>query len=155
LTNVDISKAIDAALKRAAMPSDRLLTRLSAMASSDIGAFIAIRGGKLQVRLPKELTCVIKRIKQGSRGIEIELHDSLRAVELLGKYHGLWNRRERKLRKEFLRILEQRLPERDVFNLADEVDKAEEIAKRRLATRDRISFSNGDGDDDGGEPAII
>lgn len=45
-------------------------------------------------KIPAGKTAAISSIKQGANGIEIKLHDSLKAVELLGKVVGLFDNRE-------------------------------------------------------------
>lgn len=90
-----IRARIDARLAKAAMPANEVLARLSEFASGSLGDFIDVQadnvwtinlkkakgGGKLKL---------LKKLKSGEHGPEIELHSPLEALEKLAKYHGLY-----------------------------------------------------------------
>lgn len=93
--NSQVRVAIDARLAKAAMPANEVLARLSEIATGSLGDFIEVtaengwtmdlkkakRGGKLKL---------LKKLKSGEHGPEIELHSPLDALEKLAKYHGLY-----------------------------------------------------------------
>lgn len=96
-----VVKAIDLAMAGdSAGPRQWLVTKLQAIADSNLADFIKIDiNGDLTVKswddLPRELTALVKRIKKDKDGnISIELHDSLKAVEILGKVGSIGLTRE-------------------------------------------------------------
>ncbi len=82
---------------------------------------------------------VIGRLNAIAQG-PIDKCDPVRALELLGRYMGLWTRHDRKLRRQELKLKAQEIANRagtEEFNLADCVPEAEARAQHRLATRDK------------------
>jgi hypothetical protein len=90
-----VQAAISARIATAAMPANEVLARLSEIATASLGDFIEVqdgngwtidlkkakRGGKLKL---------LKKLKSGEHGPEIELLSPLDALEKLAKYHGLY-----------------------------------------------------------------
>lgn len=79
----------------------RVLTELGTLATANITHYVSWKGNKVVIKdvadIPEDLTPAIKRITRidnpsGSR-LEIELHDKLKALELLGKYHSIFQER--------------------------------------------------------------
>ncbi len=88
-------------LERRSLAGDEVMARLASIATGDIGDFINILPETGQVffdlRKAEELDVLhlIKRIKYvkhgpGAGGVELELHDPIRALELIGKNLGLF-----------------------------------------------------------------
>lgn len=97
LTNANIQAAIAARTAAVAMPQDEVLARISDIASADLGPALKFtRHGEpsLDLRVLRKLglTHLIKEIRHTLHGTTIKFHDPLRAVELLGRYHGLFDR---------------------------------------------------------------
>jgi hypothetical protein len=96
LANVGIRAAIAAKLAGAALAAEEVLARLSDMASADLADFLAISPKGHRVDLAKARragkTHLIKKLSPTRYGLAIELHDARGALELLGKYHGLFDR---------------------------------------------------------------
>lgn len=81
------------------MTADECLARLGKQARADLGDYIDIAGYVDLERLKQDgLTDLIKKYKvtrtqlRGIR-VEIEIHDQQRALELIGKAHGLFRER--------------------------------------------------------------
>ena len=92
LTHVDISTEIRARINELAMSADEVVTRLAEQARSDIGDFVVVDGDSwtLDLQAIKERGHLVKKIKQGPHGPEIELYDAQAALALLGRTHGLF-----------------------------------------------------------------
>lgn len=91
----EIQAAIDARLADAAMPANEILARLSEIASGDLGFFLSIdNSGEWKVDLKRakkaSKTKLLRKIKAGKDGPEIEIHNPVDALKQLGLYHGLW-----------------------------------------------------------------
>ncbi|MGE4196003.1 MAG: terminase small subunit [Phycisphaerales bacterium] len=105
LRNLTVRAAIDAGLDEAGLTSNEILARLSEIALSDIGDFIKTsiddNGNEtfnidiLKAKRHKR-TAVLKKVKVGRNGVEIELLDPLAALEKLGKFRGMWEKSEAK-----------------------------------------------------------
>lgn len=97
LTKPEIRAAIEAHMQQAAMTADQVLYRLSELARADITDLIDQDGHfDLQKARSLQKTGMIKRVHvrvndKGERTTTVEVHDSLRALELLAKYHNLTN----------------------------------------------------------------
>jgi phage terminase small subunit len=106
LTNVNIKAEIDKRLENSRMGSDEVLQEFADIARSDMGDFV---DKNLCIDLAdarkRGLTKLIKKIKQKTvtmigkkedsedkeiTDIEIELYPRDKALEMLGKYHGLF-----------------------------------------------------------------
>lgn len=90
-----VQAQIDARLNEAALSTNQILARLSDIATADLGDFVKIEsenGWSLDLKKAKRArrTHLIKKLKMGQYGPEIELHSPLDALEKLGKYRKLF-----------------------------------------------------------------
>ena len=80
------------------MNEETVLSALKAIAFSDFTDYIRIEYGELRVKDSSQLTeaqrSAIAGIKDTGKGVEIKLHDKQKALELLVKYLGLFDRPE-------------------------------------------------------------
>jgi phage terminase small subunit len=92
LRNANVEAYIVGKLRDSELSPAEILTRLSAIASADLTECIG-PDGKIDPERVKALGPLVKyyRPPTAKRGAEVELHDAQRALELLGKAHGLWN----------------------------------------------------------------
>lgn len=91
-----VRAAIDARLDEVALTSNQILARLSEMAMGGVGDFLKVddAGGvafdfaaaRRRGKLP-----LLKKYKADDKGTQIETHDPIRALDLLGKYRRLWS----------------------------------------------------------------
>jgi hypothetical protein len=78
---------------------------------------------------------LLKRLSDLARQ-EPEKYDPIRALALLGRYHGLFDRHLRALKQRELDLLQQRIEGKEPpFDLAEAVREAEARIKKRLAER--------------------
>lgn len=94
LVNAGIRPFVERRLEEAALSSDRILKRLSEIAEGGVGDFVVIKSkGRLGFDFNRARKAgkfgLLKKVKETLHGVEIECHDPLRALELLGKYRGL------------------------------------------------------------------
>ena len=93
------------------MNEETVLSALKAIAFSDFTDYIRIEDG--EVRDSSQLTeaqrSAIAGIKDTGKGVEIKLHDKQKALELLVKYLGLFDRPEEDaaIRVELAKIPEE------------------------------------------------
>ena len=77
------------------MKAEEILYQLAAIATADTTALVQVHDGALEIRstdqLPKKLRCAIASIEKSTGGIKVKLYDKLKALELLGKYMGLFD----------------------------------------------------------------
>jgi hypothetical protein len=87
-----IRAKIEAQLGEAALTADEIVSRLSAQAESSMADFIRVnKRGSISLRLDDaQKRGQLGLIKRGKYGWEIELYDAQKALELLGRYRGLW-----------------------------------------------------------------
>jgi len=128
--------------------TDRLLQLVSDLAEADLGDFLTISKGAWKIDVAKAKksgrTHIIRKLKEGKHGTELELHDKLKALELVGRYLGLWNRRERALRRKYLEVLQRKAEGGpSEFCLADLVAEAEKRAEARKRERNQSDTSEG------------
>ena len=75
-----------------------ILGELCAIAFSDFTRFVRVEDGQVRVTDTRDLDysqrAAIAGIKDTGKGVEIKLHDKQKALELLAKYLGLFNREE-------------------------------------------------------------
>jgi len=72
------------------MSAEECLQRLAAQSRSDVSEFIN-QGGGIDWEKVKAKGYLVKRVKHNKgQNSEIELHDSQRALELIGKHHRLF-----------------------------------------------------------------
>lgn len=95
LAKVSIRARIEARLDEAALTADEILARLSEHATGSFEPFLKIgEDGSitLDLKRAKKLgkLCLVKKLKQGDQGIEIQLYDAQKALIQLGKYRRLF-----------------------------------------------------------------
>lgn len=95
LQNADVSARIQERLKEAAMQADEVLFHLSEIARTDMRELVDAKGRpNIKAAEVNGKTRLIKKIRMVSTDsgteTEIETHDRLRALELIGKHHRLF-----------------------------------------------------------------
>lgn len=99
LTNVDVASCIRAHFKQSAMDADEVLSHLAEIARGDMDDLVDSNGNPdITNARANGKTRLIKKIRSRSitteesdiNETEIEAHDRLRALELLGKHHKLF-----------------------------------------------------------------
>jgi phage terminase small subunit len=99
LTNVDILRVLELGFAAFSMSRWEVLWRLTLIARGDIGDFLAIDPltGAARVDLERAREAgqlgLIRRLVLAPHGVSIELHNALDAIEMLGKYFGLFSGR--------------------------------------------------------------
>ena len=72
-----------------------ILNELCAMAFSDYTDYVRVEDGRAVLRESRELDAprraAIASIKEGTKGVELKLHDKQRALELLAKLFGVFD----------------------------------------------------------------
>ena len=80
------------------MNEETVLETLKAIAFSDFTEYIWIEDGAVRIRDSRDLSpaqrSAIAGIKDSGKGVEIKLHDKQKALELLVKYLGLFEKPE-------------------------------------------------------------
>ena len=75
-----------------------ILMELRAIAMARATDFMAVRNGTLEIRSTDELTAdqaaAIASIERSTGGLKLKFYDKLKALELLGKYLGLFETRQ-------------------------------------------------------------
>ncbi len=78
------------------MNEETVLETLKAIAFSDFTEYIWIEDGAVRIRDSRDLSpaqrSAIAGIKDSGKGVEIKLHDKQKALELLVKYLGLFEK---------------------------------------------------------------
>ncbi len=93
----------------------------------------AIKRGLKRGAMPADE--ILQRVSDLGRSDPV-LYDPFRALQLIGKYYGLWNRPERALRRRFLDLIKRKIEGKpDEFRLSDLVAEAEERALARKKER--------------------
>lgn len=94
LTKPDIRAEIDARIAENTMSANEVLMRLTEIGRADIDDVMTVQGNLPYVDMDKAKqaakTGLLKKIKVTKNNIEFELHDKMRALEMLGKYHALF-----------------------------------------------------------------
>ena len=80
---------IDARLKRLHVTPEQVLSRLGEMASVNIADFVQA-DGTANWKTVEERGYLVKSFESTKHGHKLELHDALRALELIGKAHKLF-----------------------------------------------------------------
>ena len=70
--------------------AERVLWEMAALGFSNIFDYVEVADGELRLKeMPVEMQCAVSGIKVTKNGVEIKLHDKLKALEFLAKYTGL------------------------------------------------------------------
>jgi phage terminase small subunit len=92
LRNVKVAEVISERLKESAMCADEVLSRLAEQARGEHRNYMQEDGSLDVGRLVKDgMAHLIKAIRPGRKGTIYEFHDQQRALELIGKHHGIFN----------------------------------------------------------------
>ena len=79
------------------LSGNAILQELTAIAMARATDFMTVRDGSLDIRSTDELTqaqaAAIASIERGTGGLKVKFYDKLKALELLGKYLGLFESR--------------------------------------------------------------
>ena len=98
LTNANIKEYIEERQKdiqkRTEVTQDKVIQELAAIAFSNATEFASVKGNKVKIKNTNDLEECVKKaivgIKKGKNGIEIKSADKVQALELLGKYFGIF-----------------------------------------------------------------
>ena len=75
----------------------RVVEELKSIAFADIGDFVQVKDNKLRFVMPEGETAEKRRaiasIKEGTRGVEVRQYDKNRALYMLSRIYGLYERR--------------------------------------------------------------
>lgn len=93
LRKPQIIEFIEARFAEHAMRANEVIERLSDQARADMGDFMDVKHNWVSVNLEKakqqNKLHLIKKLKQGKYGIELELYDAQAAQRTLAQHHGL------------------------------------------------------------------
>ena len=80
------------------LSEEAVLSELCAIAFSDYTDFVRVEDGEVRITdtadLDRRRRAAIAGIKDTGKGIEIKLHEKQKALELLARYLGLWDKKE-------------------------------------------------------------
>ena len=75
--------------------AEDILYQLHAIAMADVTALVQVKDGALEISstdaLSKPLRCAVASVEKSTGGIKVKFYDKLKALELLGKYLGLFD----------------------------------------------------------------
>lgn len=75
--------------------AEDILYQLHAIAMADVTALVQVKDGALEISstdaLSKPLRCAVASVEKSAGGIKVKFYDKLKALELLGKYLGLFD----------------------------------------------------------------
>ena len=75
-----------------------MLQELAHVAFANTTDFVKLSGGRVFLTdtddLSRDQTAALSTIKEGRDGVEVRLHDKIRALELLGKHLGIFEKPE-------------------------------------------------------------
>lgn len=76
--------------------AEEILSQLRAIAMADVTGMLSVRDGQLEIRSTDQLSpdarAAIASVEKSTGGLKVRFYDKLRALELLGKYLGLFDR---------------------------------------------------------------
>lgn len=91
----EIQKRKKSAAEKLEITRDSVLKELAAIGFSNITDFVTISGRMVCVKdtdmVAADKLPALASIKEGMTGIEVKTHDKVRALEMLGKYLGLFD----------------------------------------------------------------
>lgn len=91
-----LKKAIDNRSERTQITQDMVLRELAGIAFANGADYVRVENGSVQVRDTAALSdgkrAAIALIREGRDGVEVRTYDKLKALELLGKHLGLFER---------------------------------------------------------------
>jgi phage terminase small subunit len=90
LRNPRIQAALLPALKASHLMPEHVLSRLAAIAGADFSDFLSA-DGSIDLEKIKSQGHLVKSFENTKHGVKLELHDALRALELIGKAQRLFN----------------------------------------------------------------
>lgn len=95
LVQAEIQKRRKSAAEKLEITRDRVLKELAAIGFSNITDFVTVAGRVIYIKdtgeVPVDKLPALASVKEGMAGIEVKLHDKVRALEMLGKYLGLFD----------------------------------------------------------------
>lgn len=98
LSNTEVQEYIELRQKdiqkRTEVTQEKVIKELAAIAFSNATEFASVKGNKVKIKNTNDLDECVKKaivgIKKGKNGIEIKSADKVQALELLGKYFGIF-----------------------------------------------------------------
>ncbi len=107
ITKNNVSAAVQKAMaerqKRTEITQDMVVRELAKVAFANGTFYARVTGGGAQVELTdtealtEDQRAAVSGIKEGRFGIEVSTYDKVRALELLGRHLGVFERQERQL----------------------------------------------------------
>jgi phage terminase small subunit len=91
LRNPRIQAAIAPMMKSMHLTPERVLSRLAAIAGADFSDFLSAADGSIDLEKIKSQGHLVKCLEKTKYGYRLELHDALRALELIGKAQRMFN----------------------------------------------------------------
>lgn len=90
-----LKKAMERREKRTEITQDSVLKELAAIGFSNAADFVKVSGGTVKITdtdlIEKEKLPALAGVKETQNGIEIKLHDKVKALELIGKHLGMFD----------------------------------------------------------------
>ena len=128
------------------MSASGVLEELHAIAMARATDFMAVRDGQLEIRSTQELTpaqcAAIASIEKSTGGLKLKFYDKLKALELLGKYMGLFDaraawqdNRENNLLEALLAASSQEVSTNDIPELQQATEPGHDLVEPAGAER--------------------
>lgn len=113
MANDSIQALISARIAAIVMSADEVLLRLADQARGSVESFLTIEDGFWKIDITKAKTAsalhLIKKLKEGEHGLEIELYDAQAALVHLGKHLGLFSDRQMNLNVDLKGLTNEQL----------------------------------------------